>query len=154
MDDFALARAIHVIAVLFWIGGVGFVTWVVMPAIRANEAPADRLSRFQQIEGRFAWQARIWVLLAGLTGLWLIHRADMWTRFAEPYFWWMHMMVALWAVFALMLFVLEPLVLHRRMALSNTPEADVAHMMRLHQLLSILGVVTVFAAVGGSHGIF
>lgn len=119
MDDFALARAIHVIAVLFWIGGVGFVTWVVMPAIRANEAAADRLSRFQQIEGRFAWQARIWVLLAGLTGLWLIHRADMWTRFAEPHFWWMHMMVALWAVFALMLFVLEPLVLHRRMAQST-----------------------------------
>lgn len=77
--SFALARAIHVIAVLFWIGGVGFVTWVVMPAIRANEAPADRLSRFQQIEGR-AWRARFWVLLAGLTGLWLIHRADMWTR--------------------------------------------------------------------------
>ena len=49
---------------------------------------------------------------------------------------------------------LEPLVLHRRMALSNTPEADFAHMMRLHQLLSILGVVTVFAAVGGSHGLF
>ena len=154
MDDLVLARAIHVIAVLFWIGGVGFVTWVVMPALRASERPADRLARFHQIEGHFAWQARIWVLLAGLTGLWLIHRADMWTRFAEPHFWWMHMMVALWAVFALMLFVLEPLVLHRRMAQSNTPEADFAHMMRLHQLLSILGVVTVFAAVGGSHGLF
>ena len=34
MDDLALARAIHVIAVLFWIGGVGFVTWVIMPALR------------------------------------------------------------------------------------------------------------------------
>ena len=154
MDDFALARAIHVIAVLFWIGGVGFVTWVVMPAIRASEVPADRLSRFHQIEGRFAWQARVWVALAGLSGLWLIHRADMWARFAELHFWWMHLMVALWAVFALMLFVLEPLVLHRRMASSSTPEADFARMMRLHQVLSLLGVVAVFGAVGGSHGLF
>ena len=76
MDDLVLARAIHVIAVLFWIGGVGFVTWVVMPALRAGERPADRLARFHQIEGRFAWQARIWVALAGASGLWLIYRAE------------------------------------------------------------------------------
>ena len=55
MDDLVLARAIHVIAVLFWIGGVGFVTWVVMPALRASERPVERLARFHRIEGRFAW---------------------------------------------------------------------------------------------------
>jgi uncharacterized membrane protein len=154
MDDLALARAVHVIAVMFWIGGVGFVTWVVMPALRASERPADRLAQFHQIEGHFAWQARIWVALAGASGLWLITRADMWSRFAELGFWWMHLMVALWAVFALMLFVLEPLVLHRRMVHSATPEADFARMLRLHQVLSLLGVVAVFGAVGGSHGLF
>lgn len=30
-DDFTLARVIHVVAVLFWIGGVAFVTLVLMP---------------------------------------------------------------------------------------------------------------------------
>ncbi|WP_219893278.1 hypothetical protein [Aquisediminimonas profunda] len=154
MDDIALARAIHVIAVLFWIGGVGFVTWTLMPALRANEEPADRLFRFQQIESRFAWQARIWVTLAGASGLWLIYRADMWSRFGELRFWWMHLMVALWAILALMLFVLEPLVLHHRMAQSLTPEADFGRMMRLHQVLGIMGALTVFGAVGGSHGLF
>ena len=45
MDDLVLARAIHVTAVVFWIGGVGFVTWVVMPALRASERPArDQLT--------------------------------------------------------------------------------------------------------------
>jgi len=154
MDDLVLARAIHVIAVLFWIGGVGFVTWVIMPALRASERPTDRLVRFHQIEGRFAWQARIWVMLAGASGLWLIYRADMWSRFAEIRFWWMHLMVALWAVFALMLFVLEPLVLHHRMTQSATPEADFARIMRLHQVLTLLGVVAILGAVGGSHGLF
>ena len=154
MDDLVLARAIHVIAVLFWIGGVGFVTWAVMPALRASERPANRLTRFHQVEGHFAWQARIWVALAGASGLWMIYRADMWSRFADLRFWWMHLMVALWAVFALMLFVLEPMVLHRRMASSTVPEDDFARMMRLHQVLSLLGVVAVFGAVGGSHGLF
>lgn len=116
MDDFVIARALHVAAVVFWIGGVAFVTTVLMPTLKATERPEDRLRRFQQVEGRFAGQARLWVLLAGVSGLWMILRADMWSRFANGHFWWMHLMVALWTVFALMLFVIEPFYLHRRLA--------------------------------------
>ncbi len=36
MDDFIIARVIHVVAVLFWIGGVAFVTLVVMPSVRTG----------------------------------------------------------------------------------------------------------------------
>ena len=36
-------------------------------------------------------------------------RGDLWGRFGEARFWWMHAMVGLWLVFALMLFVIEPL---------------------------------------------
>lgn len=114
MNDFALARSVHVIAVLFWIGGVGSITCVVMPMLKLYQLPQDRLVHFQQVEGRFAWQARLWVLLAGDSGLWLVVRADLWGRFADGRFWWMHLMMALWAVFALMLFVIEPLHLHCR----------------------------------------
>jgi uncharacterized membrane protein len=154
MDDLALARAVHVIAVLFWIGGVGFVTWVLMPMLKASELPQDRLGRFQQIEARFAWQARLWVLLAGASGLWLVARADLWGRFTDGRFWWMHLMVALWAAFTLMLFVIEPLHLHRRLADSPSPETDFARMMRLHQLLLIISIITICGAVAGSHGLF
>ena len=33
MDDFIIARALHVLAVLMWIGGVAFVTMVLFPSI-------------------------------------------------------------------------------------------------------------------------
>jgi uncharacterized membrane protein len=154
MDELVIARIVHVVAVLFWIGGVGFVTWVVFPAISASELPENRLAKFNRIEGRFAAQARVWVLLAGASGFWLVHRADMWSRFADLHFWWMHAMVALWSIFALMLFVLEPLVLHRRMAASRTPEADFRRLARLHHILIVLAVITLIGAVGGSHGLF
>ena len=36
MDDLALARAIHVVAILFWIGGVAFVTLIVLPWVRRH----------------------------------------------------------------------------------------------------------------------
>lgn len=154
MDDLVFARAVHVIAVLFWIGGVGFVTWVLMPTLQVTEQPQDRLVRFQQIENRFSWQARLWVLLAGASGFWMVERAEMWSRFSEARFWWMHLMVALWAIFTLMLFVIEPLHLHRHLTRSARPEADFVRMTRLHQLLLGIGIVTIFGAVGGSHGLF
>ena len=47
------------LAIVFRIGGVAFVTLVVMPMLKAQEAPEARLARFAQIESGFAWQARI-----------------------------------------------------------------------------------------------
>jgi uncharacterized membrane protein len=35
MDDITLARAVHVLAVVHWMGGVAFVTLVILPAIAA-----------------------------------------------------------------------------------------------------------------------
>lgn len=154
MDELVTARVIHVIAVLFWIGGVGFVTWVIIPTLVADELPENRLAKFHLIERRFAMQARIWVLLTGVSGFWLVYRVDLWDRFVDPRFWWMHAMVALWAIFAVMLFVLEPLVLHRRMASSFTPEADFRRLVRLHHTLIGLALIVLFGAVGGSHGLF
>lgn len=154
MDDFTIARAVHVLAVLLWIGGVAFVTLVIMPMLNTNETPDTRLAQFSKIESGFAWQARIWVLIAGASGFWMMWRTDMWDRFLDPSYWWMHAMVAVFAIFALMLFVIEPLHLHRRMSKSTSPAQDFTKMVRLHRLLLTASLITVFAAVGGSHGLF
>ncbi len=154
MDDFTLARMLHVLAVLMWIGGVGFVTLVVFPSIRDQHPPAARLEAFHRIEGRFAMQARVWVALAGASGLWMVWRGGMWSRFAALDYWWMHAMLAVWLVFAMMLFVIEPLFLHRRMAASPDPARDFARMGRMHLLLLAVSLVAVLGAVGGAHGMF
>lgn len=154
MDDIIIARAIHILSVLLWIGGVGFITLVVMPSIRGSIAPDDRLAAFHRIEGRFAPQARVWVVLAGASGFWMIHRAQMWDRFTYPQFWWMHAMIGLWAIFFAMLFLVEPLFLHRRMQNSSDPAKDFRRMERLHRILLLIAVVTVLGAVAGSHGLF
>jgi uncharacterized membrane protein len=154
LEFFALARSLHLAAIVGWIGGVWFVTLVIMPAIVRSELPANRLSAFHRIERGFAPQAKFWVLLAGASGFWMTDQAGLWSRFADPGFWWMHAMVLLWTIFALMLFVAEPLFLHRRMAQSATPEVDFARMVSVHRLLSALALVTVIGATGGAHGLF
>jgi uncharacterized membrane protein len=154
MDDVALARVIHVLGVVWWIGGVAMVTTVVLPAVRGFAAPAERIAFFEAIERRFARHARIATLLVGLSGLYMIVELDLWDRFADADYWWMHAMVAVWAIFSLMLFVLEPLFLHRwfRRRAQRAPEATYALTARLHAVLLALSLVTIFGAVAGAHG--
>ena len=152
MDDFILARALHVLAVLLWIGGVAFVTLVLFPAVSRTVPPEHRLAEFHRFEARFASQARVWVLLAGLSGLWMTWRAGLWSRFTDPHFWWMHAMVAVWLAFALMLFVIEPLHLHKRMAETAEPVRDFARLERMHRIALALSLATLAGAVAGSHG--
>lgn len=70
MATFNILLAIHVLSVVWWIGGVAMVTATLLPIF--NRLPADeRIQRIKQLEGRFANQARIAVLLAGITGFWM-----------------------------------------------------------------------------------
>ncbi|HXP76037.1 MAG TPA: hypothetical protein VN823_17985 [Stellaceae bacterium] len=155
MNELAIARALHVLAVVLWIGGVGFVTTVLLPAVRRLSAPEERLALFDAIERRFAWQARITTLLAGLTGLDMLIRLDLWDRFASASYWWMDAMVLVWLLFTLMLFVAEPLFLHRWLMVraKAKPEATFRRVEQLHWLLLTLSVITVLGAVAGSHGL-
>ena len=151
----AIARGVHVLAVVLWIGGVAMVTTVLLPSIFRRAGAGDPFELFERIESRFAAQARWTTLLAGVTGFWLVWRFDLWGRFAEARFWWMHAMVVVWALFTLMLFVLEPLYLHRalRERSRRDPAGTFALLQRFHWALLALSLVTVFGAVAGSHGL-
>lgn len=154
MDDFTVSRVIHLVAIICWIGGVGFATTVVIPSVRGLP-PAEQLAAFHRIENRFAPQARVWVLLTGASGLWMIHRGAMWDRFGDPHYWWMHAMLCVWSIFFLILFIGEPLILRRRFDEWATSAHDRAfrRLHRLHIGLLILSLTTAVGAVAGSHGL-
>ena len=155
MDDDTIARALHVVFVVLWIGGVAFVTTVLLPAVRRLKTPGERMQFFDQIERRFAWQARISTAMVGLTGLYMLWRLDLWDRFRDAAFWWMHAMVAIWLVFTLMLFVIEPLTLRRRLRMRTQADAEATWRRAewLHRVLLTLSLITILGAVAGSHGL-
>ncbi len=153
-DDLALARALHILAVVVWIGGVSMATTVALPAVRRGALGADRLAAFHAFEQRFVWQARVAVVMVGLSGFYMVERLDLWSRFADAHFWWMHAMVLVWSLFFLVLFVGEPLVLHRYFPqwARRDPERAFAALHRVHVVLLMLAIVTIFGAMAGSHG--
>ena len=154
MDDIILARALHVLAVVIWIGGVAMATTVVLPAVRCGDLGEDRLQAFQAIEHRFVWQARTAVIVVGLTGLHMTWRLDLWDRFQVVRFWWMHAMVCVWLLFAFVLFVAEPFILNRRFRRWATEQPGIAYawLHRAHRVLLALSLVAIVGAVAGSQG--
>lgn len=79
LSTLVFARIVHVLSVVLWIGGVAFVTTVLIPAIRKQPSDSRRVEVFEQLEARFSLQARVTTLLAGASGFYLLHGLDAWT---------------------------------------------------------------------------
>jgi uncharacterized membrane protein len=154
MEDYYLARILHVVGMVLWIGGVAFVTAVLLPAVKRMREPAERVEFFERVEAGFARQARVTTLLTGLSGFYLVHTLGAWNRFADAHYWWMHAMVLVWGVFTLMLFVLEPLWLHRwfQARAQRDPEGTFSIITVMHWVLLAVSVITIAGAAAGSHG--
>ena len=149
-----LARAVHVLALVHWIGGVAIVTTIVLPAARKSPSAPEAIAAFERFEHRFAAQVRISIALVGLSGLYMLYAFDGWERFQYLSFWWLHLMVAVWIAFALMVYVLEPLLIHRvfrERALQNKHRAF-AMAIRLHYAALAISAFAIGAGVLGAHG--
>ena len=156
MDSLTLARVLHVLAVILWIGGVGMVTTVLIPAIKRMKSKEEQIETFEKIEGRFAVQAKITTLITGITGFYMLHALDGWDRYLDYRFWWIHAMTLVWILFTLILFALEPMVLHKlfKKYAQKNPGKTFGVMHRMHWILLLLSLITTAGAVAGSHGWF
>ena len=153
IDDIEIVRALHVVFVAHWIGGVAFVTLLALPLAQSYADAGKGWALFEAIESRFAAQVRFSIPLAGATGLWMAWRLNLWGLFAEPAGLVDGAMVLLWALFMLIVFVIEPLA-HKRLAemAARDPEALLIRLLRVHRFLLAAGIVTIFGAVAGAHG--
>ena len=144
MALFNILLAIHVLSVVWWIGGVATVTASLLPIFNRLPAP-ERIGRIKEFEHRFAHQARAAVLLAGITGFWMLA-----LRFGTAGFqqWWIVLMLVVWVLFMVMLFVAEPLRLPAKVGLIQKPRA----FLGLHAVLLILALAAIAGGMLGANG--
>lgn len=154
MNDIAVAVAIHLVAIVWWIGGVTMVTTVVLPAARRMADPSEGLAMFQRIEKRFAWHARAATLLAAVSGFYMVAVLRLWPYFSTLDYWWLDAMVFVWALFTIVLFVAEPLFVRNWLERQGVqaPVRTLSLLQRLHWVALVLSVVTVLGAAAGGHG--
>lgn len=154
MNEFALAKVVHVLCVILWIGGVAMITTILLPVTTKMQSAEKKIEFFEHIENRFATQARFTTLITGLSGFYMVHILDAWSRFTELRFWWMHAMIIVWLLFMLILYVLEPLVLRRKAKEQAQLNSNKIFIMiqKAHWALLGLSLITVIGATAGSHG--
>lgn len=151
---FVITRAIHVVSVVIWIGGVYFVTTVLIPKLRNENDLHIRLEQFEAVERRFALQAKFITVVAGLSGFYMVHYLNGWERYLHIEYWWLHLMSFVWLVFTVVLFILEPLVLHSwfHEQAKNNSDQTFALLHNFHKVILSVSLVAIFGAVAGSHG--
>ena len=66
MNELTISRAIHILSIVIWIGGVSFVTAIILPAIKSQFGFAQQESIFQLVENRFAKLAKWMVMNFGI----------------------------------------------------------------------------------------
>lgn len=154
MDDLTLARAIHVLSVIVWIGGVYMVTMIVLPLVHQQSSPDEKIKTFQGIEKRFGAQARFFVLAAGLSGFYMVEDLDAWDRYSSMEYWWMHAMTGIWLLFSIALYILEPFVLHKwfHKRVLEYPDQSFRLVGKVHHVLLLASIITVIGAIFGVHG--
>ena len=150
----AVVRAIHVLIVTLWIGGIFFVTFILHPAIIRHAPPGVRLKLFKAMHSPFGKWMRWYIVLVGITGVYLIQAMDMWWRFLDPHSWYLHAMVLVWAFEAFMRFGYGPLYMHRRNErwAEGRSEAVFEGMVGRQRFIGLVSLPTIFVAVAGAHG--
>jgi len=154
MDGFIIGKIIHILGVVFWIGGVAMVTTVILPAVKKFKSVDERVEFFEKVESRFALQAKFTTIVTGLSGFYMISKLNAWYRFLDASYWWMWSMVIVWLIFTLMLFVIEPLILKERLIerAKTDPEGTFKKIQKMHTHLLWISLLTIIGAVAGGHG--
>ena len=137
-----------------WIGGVYFVTTVLIPKLRNENDLHTRLEQFEAIERRFALQAKFITVVAGLSGFYMVHYLNGWERYLHIEYWWLHLMSFVWLVFTVVLFIFEPLILRSwfHEHAKNNSDQTFALLHNFHKVILTVSLVAIFGAVAGSHG--
>lgn len=159
MENFTylvFARALHVIGVVLWIGGVAFVTTVLIPSLKNINGSTNKLALFEQLEEKFSFQAKLATVVTGISGFYMIDVMNAWDRYQHLQYWWIHLMTLIWFIFTLILFVFEPLFLHQwfheQVIKDSTKIFSWIHTM--HKILLALSLLAVLGAIAGVHGLF
>ena len=154
LNIFIIARALHITAVVLWIGGVAFVTTVLIPALRRNPNIKNRMDLFVILEGAFSFQAKVTTIVTGVTGFYMLYFLDAWNRYLQLQYWWIHLMTLVWLFFSIVLFILEPLYLHKwfNERAKQDIEYSLKWLQRMHIILLSISILAILSAMAGSHG--
>ncbi len=138
---------IHLLCIVFWIGGVGFATIVIFPAIQGIEDPIARVQTFMGVERRFARLAKGYVLIAGITGVGLFFHRGGFEGFSGISARMLGYKIFVWLAFFLLLFGAEKRIMKVLISQQTAPEKAFKKMSIFHWFMLTLSILAIACGV-------
>jgi len=155
---FMLMHIIHLLTVILWIGGLAFVTVIMLPITLSTKDSLQKVLSFQRVEHRFAKQARIYNVITGASGFAMLYITGwhnlLFTGQGIP----LTVMTMIWVFWFVMLWGLEPLIIRKMLEkmLKGEEKMDIDGVFRkmfvLHWVLMAVSLVAAAAGALTAHG--
>jgi putative copper export protein len=144
---YVTALIIHVLSIVIWIGGVAFVTMITFPMIVRVDNSLEQVMMFQGTEHRFSKIAKFMVILAGLSGLYLI--------FEKGLSFGVWVMIIIWTFYAALLFGLEKIIFKKLFSNPEGRQTDTKKVFKLlqgfHWFVLALSFLAIAAGIYEAH---
>lgn len=155
---FFTMHMVHVLTVIVWIGGLVFVTGIVLPMAIKTPDPLQKVLTFQRIEHRFAPLAKVYNVIVGISGFVMVWQTGWYELYFRSGGWALTFMTAVWVFWFVMLFGLEPIVIKKmldRMAREGANmdiDGIFRRVNRLHWVMVAISLAASAAGVVVAHG--
>lgn len=147
-----LLTALHVVTIVLWIGGVAFVTVIILPMLVTMEDSLEKVMLFQRVENKFARQARFYAWIAGVTGVILLYLTGEYKTLFSINGIGVTVMLIVWLIYTFIL-TFEKRIFK---VLFSQKELDTAKIFRrlniFHWFVLALSLAAIFIGVLSGHG--
>ncbi len=140
---YSIVIVLHVVAVVLWIGGVGFVTMVLFPALQVMEDSMEKVKFFLRFEKRFSIFAKIYIVLVGITGVFLFINRGGFGGLTTGEVNLLGFKVFIWLLFAILLFGAERRLMKVLISSQTAPDVAFRRLSLFHWVMLILTLIAI-----------
>ncbi len=137
---------LHVLSVVIWIGGVAFVTAIVLPVLTRMEDSMAKVSFFIGFEKRFQLLAKILVVIVGATGIILFFHRGGFVSLNQEETLLLGYKFFIWLFYFALLFGAEKRLIATLISPKTPPDRAFRRLSVFHWVVLILSLI---AVVGG-----
>lgn len=147
---FPLLHIVHLLTAIIWIGGLGFITILILPMIVKMPNPLEKVLLFQRIEHKFAPLARVYTAIVGISGFGMFFFMGLQDIVFQPEGRFLLFMIIIWVFWVIMLYGLEPLIIKKMLDRLASQKGDGLEIEDVFKRMNVLHWVLLALSLGAS----
>ncbi|MFQ6079971.1 MAG: hypothetical protein ACE5NJ_12690, partial [Thermodesulfobacteriota bacterium] len=138
---------LHILSIVIWIGGVAFVTAIVLPTLAGMEDSMAKVTFFMGFERRFQFLAKVCVIIVGASGGLMFWQRGAFSTLSREETFLLGYKFLVWLLFTVLLFGAEKRLLGALVSGNTPPETAFRRLSIFHWVVLVLSLIAIVAAI-------